>query len=274
MGESEKVIAALYERARRSAPCVVFLDEVDAIASPRSAGSDPGGAGRAQNSLLNQLLQELDGFYQSPEMVFTIAATNRLDNLDPAFKSRFGSQIEIGLPDDAARLALLKLYTQGYQDRLIYSLGRLVIRSKGMGGRDIANLCQQAALYTFGTKRLLVGYFAFAYAFEQLGRPLARAVVQKSVVESWANEQLGGAELLTRAKAHFETVLTEQFKAEGRTLAAKAKSVAERLSEGQAGALQLLAGLQTLESPTAFIEDCRELEEELYLALHEPSEKN
>lgn len=107
-----------------------------------------------------------------------------------------------------------------------------------------------------------------------LGRPLANAVIQNSVAETWADEQLGETELLTRAKAHFEAILTEQFKAEGTTLAAKARSVADRLSEGQAGALQLVAGLQTLDSPAAFIEDCRELEEELYLALHEASEKN
>jgi DNA polymerase III delta prime subunit len=239
-----------------------------------SVGADPGGAGRAHNSLPNQLLRELDGFNQSAEMVFTIAATNRLDNLDPAFKSRFPSQIEIGLPDDAARLALLKLYTQGYQDRLIYPLGRLVIRSKGLGGRDISNLCRQAALYTFGTKRLLVGYFAFAYAFEQLGRPLASAVIQQAVAESWPKEQLGEAELLARAKAHFGAVLTEQFKAGGQTLEEKVMSVADRLNAGQVGALRLIAGLQTLDSPAAFIEDCRELEEELYLALNEPSEKN
>lgn len=104
MGEGERNIRALYEAARNAAPCIVFLDEIDAVASQRSAGGhDPGGAGRGENSVTNQLLQEIDGLKQGNRLVFTVGATNRLDILDNALKSRLSYQVYVGLPDEEAR---------------------------------------------------------------------------------------------------------------------------------------------------------------------------
>ena len=83
LGESERHIRDLYQSAREAGPCVVFFDEIEGLASQRSSqGYDPGGAGRSQNSLTNQLLQEIDGLSRNRGKVFTVGATNHLELLD------------------------------------------------------------------------------------------------------------------------------------------------------------------------------------------------
>lgn len=142
IGQSEKIVKAVYEQARENAPAVVFLDEIDAVASKRgSADGDGGGAGRAANSLVNQLLQEIDGFQSGDKRVFTIAATNRPDNLDDALKSRLNYNVEVGLPDREARHGLLSLFLAPYleRDRIAVPIDELVDRSEGMSGRDLKN---------------------------------------------------------------------------------------------------------------------------------------
>ena len=168
LGESEQRLHDLYKSAKAKAPCIVFLDEIEGIGAQRSsASSDAGGAGRAQNSLTNQLLQEIDGM-ESSRYVFTIGASNHLELLDDALKSRLSYQIYMGLPDAQARHDLFGLYTQGYKTRLETSLNELVALSEGMSGRDIETLCTLAAMFAHGRNKNVVTEEDFQKAFKRL----------------------------------------------------------------------------------------------------------
>lgn len=174
LGESEKVVAQLYARARQRVPCVVCIDEADALAASRSRLADPGGSASARANLLNQLLIEIDGMSHS-EQVFTIAATNRLSDLDPAFCSRLSYHIAIELPNTQARLALFRQYTSGYRRRLSVPYTTLANCSDGMSGRDIESACQWAALEAYSAGLDGVDQVHFAAAFHRLGYSLLPA---------------------------------------------------------------------------------------------------
>ena len=167
-GESERRIRELYRSAREAAPCIVFFDEIEGLASQRSQGHDPGGAGRAQNSLTNQLLQEIDGLNRSKGKVFTVGATNHLELLDEALLSRLSYQVYVDLPDKKARCQLFCLYTHSYKARLNYPLAVLVEASDGMSGRDIETVCNVAAMLAHGKAKDCVGNEEFKRAFSRI----------------------------------------------------------------------------------------------------------
>ena len=169
VGESEKAIHALFEQARAHAPCVVFLDELDALAAQRSgSGSDRGGAGRSFNNATNQLLQEIDGF-RGRGQVFTVGATNRLNSLDAAITSRLGMHVYMGLPDMSALVNLFRLYTWPYRDRLDVSAEMLAESATGMSGRDVQEVSKLAALNAESRSRERVGIEEFGEAFSRRG---------------------------------------------------------------------------------------------------------
>ena len=172
LGESERRIRELYRSAREAAPCIIFFDEIEGLASQRSQGYDPGGAGRAQNSLTNQLLQDIDGLSRSKGKVFTVGATNHLELLDDALLSRLSYQVYVGLPDTKARRQLFRLYTHPYKVRLNYPIAALVKASDGMSGRDIETVCNIAAMLAHGKAKDEVGFEEFKRAFARLGRTL------------------------------------------------------------------------------------------------------
>ena len=172
LGESEQRIRELYRSAREAAPCIIFFDEIEGLASQRSLGYDPGGAGRAQNSLTNQLLQEIDGLSRSKGNVFTVGATNHLELLDDALLSRLSYQVYVGLPDNQARRQLFRLYTHTYKPRLNYPLAALVEASDGMSGRDIETVCNIAAMLAHGRAKDEVEFEEFRRAFARLSRML------------------------------------------------------------------------------------------------------
>ena len=181
VGDSEKAIRTLYDQARANAPCVVFLDELDALASQRSSSThDSGGAVRTYNSATNQLLQEIDGFGRSAQ-VFTVGATNRLDVLDPAVTSRLGMHVFIGLPDKDALADLFRLYTWPYRERLEVSAELLAASASGMSGRDVQEISKLAALNAEGRGQETVGVEAFNDAFARRGFsfPLREARTQQ-----------------------------------------------------------------------------------------------
>ena len=139
VGESEQRVRRLFERARENQPSIVFIDEIDAIASER-------GSFRALDSQVNQLLAEMDGI-AGQQGVFVLAATNRPEKLDPALLrgGRLSRQIEIPPPDQAGRLALLQLMTRAMTLDGV-DLATLAGRTEGYTGADLKALCQQAAL--------------------------------------------------------------------------------------------------------------------------------
>jgi cell division protease FtsH len=135
----------LFQQARQAAPCVIFIDELDAVGRKRSmriSGNDE------RDQTLNQLLVELDGF-NSREAVVVLAATNRVDILDKALlrPGRFDRHITISYPDRVGREAILKVHTRRTPLHEDVSLVRLSRMTTGMSGADLANLVNDAALF-------------------------------------------------------------------------------------------------------------------------------
>lgn len=146
LGESERNLRDLFVRARAGAPCILFIDEIDAILPKREEGG--GGAGR--DGLLNEFLQQLDGVDSTPG-VFVLGATNRMDKVDPAVTrgGRLGRHIEIPLPDQADREMLFAINTRGMRMDPDVDLAALARGSERASGADIEALCQQAVEEAF-----------------------------------------------------------------------------------------------------------------------------
>lgn len=136
-------VRAMYEDAEKNQPCIVFIDEIDSFAKIRNSAGGGGGEEREQG--LNQLLTEMDGFKKSRN-IFTVAATNRPDMLDPAILDRFANQITIPLPDIQARAAILASHARKKVVSLNMDWNKVAISISGFSGRDIKNLLNQAAL--------------------------------------------------------------------------------------------------------------------------------
>lgn len=149
-GETERIIQTLYETARERSPSVVFLDEVDAVASSREEGSTSEASKRALSALLvavGGLSDKVNKDKLEPPFVLTFAATNRPWDLDAAFVSRFAKAVYIPLPDHEARkkIFFLKLEKRGYKVNASYdTLARL---TEGYSGRDLETLCRQAIVH-------------------------------------------------------------------------------------------------------------------------------
>ncbi len=144
VGVGASRVRDLFQQARQAAPCVIFLDEIDAVGRQRSLRLS-GSAER--DSTLNQLLVELDGF-ESREAIIVLAATNRADMLDQALlrPGRFDRQLAVSLPDQRGREAILRVHTRHTPLSARVRLDRLARRTVGMSGADLANLVNEAAL--------------------------------------------------------------------------------------------------------------------------------
>ncbi len=141
LGEAEERIRALFDRARLLAPCVLFFDEIDAALPIRGRG-----AGGAADSMVNQLLAEMDGIDRA-RGVFVVGATNRLEQLDPAAlrPGRFDHLVEVPLPDRAARAAIFAVHLDGRPLTEDVDPSALVEATAGLSGADIAEICRGAA---------------------------------------------------------------------------------------------------------------------------------
>ena len=141
VGESERGIREVFRRARQAAPCVIFFDEVDALAPTRGMGGDS----MVTERVVSQLLTELDGV-QSLQGVVVLAATNRIDIVDPALlrAGRFDKLVQIPLPDKPARKEILKIHTKGVPIAKDVDLDRVVDMTEGFSGADMASLTNTA----------------------------------------------------------------------------------------------------------------------------------
>merc|ERR1719329_1513714 len=143
-GESEANVREIFDKARQSAPCVLFFDELDSIARARgSSGGDAGGAG---DRVMNQMLTEMDGV-GSKKNVFIIGATNRPDIIDPALMrpGRLDQLIYIPLPDEGSRRQIFKAVLRKSPVAPDVDFDVLVAHTKGFSGADITEICQRAA---------------------------------------------------------------------------------------------------------------------------------
>ena len=135
----------LFEQAKRNSPCIIFVDEIDAVGRHRGAGL--GGGHDEREQTLNQILTEMDGFDTNAKVI-VIAATNRPDILDPALlrPGRFDRHIVIDLPDIKGRAAILKVHTKDKPLEEGIDLDVIARETPGFSGADLANLCNEAAL--------------------------------------------------------------------------------------------------------------------------------
>lgn len=145
VGVGASRVRDLFEQAKKSAPCIVFIDEIDAVGRQRGAGL--GGGHDEREQTLNQLLVEMDGFGAN-EGIIMIAATNRPDILDPALlrPGRFDRQIVIDRPDIKGRQEILKVQVKGKPISPEVELGVIARRTPGFTGADLSNLVNEAAL--------------------------------------------------------------------------------------------------------------------------------
>jgi transitional endoplasmic reticulum ATPase len=148
-GESEEAVRDLFNLARRTAPCIVFFDQIDAVAPRRSDTENEGT--RAPQRIVNQLLTELDEMRKDSQVV-VIGATNRMEMVDPAMlrPGRFGLHLQVGLPDEADRAEILRVHLRGAALALDTEIEELIDhlapRTEGFSGADLAQLCQGAKL--------------------------------------------------------------------------------------------------------------------------------
>jgi transitional endoplasmic reticulum ATPase len=142
VGESERGVREVFRKARQAAPCIIFLDEIDALA-PRRGGGDT----QATERVVSQLLSELDGIEELRGVV-VLAATNRLDRLDPALlrPGRFDFLVELPRPDRDARLAIFRVHTRKMPLADDVDLGPLADRTESAVGADIEGICHRAGL--------------------------------------------------------------------------------------------------------------------------------
>ncbi len=147
VGVGASRVRDLFEQAKKSAPCIVFIDEIDAVGRQRGAGL--GGGHDEREQTLNQLLVEMDGF-GADEGIIMIAATNRPDILDPALlrPGRFDRQIVVDRPDIKGRQEILKVHVKGKPIGQDVELNVIAQRTPGFTGADLSNLVNEAALMT------------------------------------------------------------------------------------------------------------------------------
>ena len=144
LGESEKLISALFKVARLKAPSLIFMDEIDSIATKRGEGSESGGERRVKTQLLSEI-QGLKSTHDKPLLV--LGATNRPWDIDNAMLSRFEKRVRVPLPDMKARTGIFKIHTEGVNTALTEEdFIELAVRSEGYSGRDIANVCREVIM--------------------------------------------------------------------------------------------------------------------------------
>jgi len=152
VGVGASRVRSLFAKAKKNAPCIVFIDELDAIGRHRGTGM--GGGHDEREQTLNQILTEMDGF-EPNSGVIVLAATNRPDVLDKALlrPGRFDRRVMVDLPDMADRLEILKIHAQGKPLEKEINLKRVAERTPGFSGADLANLMNEAAILTAKNNR-------------------------------------------------------------------------------------------------------------------------
>ena len=166
VGVGASRVRDMFEQAKKNAPCIIFIDEIDAVGRQRGAGL--GGGNDEREQTLNQLLVEMDGF-ESNQTVIVIAATNRPDVLDPALQrpGRFDRQVVVPLPDIRGREQILKVHAKKVPLDASVDLTSLARGTPGFSGADLANLVNEAALFAGRRNKVKVDQSDFEDAKRQ-----------------------------------------------------------------------------------------------------------
>jgi len=184
VGVGASRVRDLFEQGKKNAPCIIFIDEIDAVGRHRGAGL--GGGHDEREQTLNQLLVEMDGF-ESNEGVILVAATNRPDVLDPALlrPGRFDRRVVVGRPDVGGREAILKVHTKKIPLGDDVDLSVLARGTPGLAGADLANLVNEAALNAARQNRKVVMMIDFELAKDKV----LMGVERKSMILSDAEKR-------------------------------------------------------------------------------------
>ncbi len=143
LGESEKLVQELYERATEEAPSIIFFDEIDSLAGARGGASE----GEAMRRVKTQLLQAVEGFGTGDELLVTVGATNTPWDIDAAMRRRFERRVYVTLPTTGAREKMFEIHTRGVNLDPDVSFGELANYTAGYTAADIALLCREALMY-------------------------------------------------------------------------------------------------------------------------------
>ena len=186
VGVGASRVRDLFEQAKRQAPSIIFIDEIDAVGRKRSAGHG-GGAHDEREQTLNQILVEMDGFtqVQANKHVIVLAATNRVDVLDPALlrPGRFDRQVMLGNPDVRERTAILGVHARNKPLEPQVELETLARATPGFSGADLANLVNEAAILAVRRSQRTIGMLDLQEAIDRvIGGPQKKARVM-SVLE-------------------------------------------------------------------------------------------
>ncbi|MBR5822188.1 MAG: ATP-dependent zinc metalloprotease FtsH [Alistipes sp.] len=244
VGVGASRVRDLFEQAKKAAPCIVFIDEIDAIGRARGKNSGFSGNDERENTL-NQLLTEMDGF-QTNAGVIVLAATNRVDILDKALMraGRFDRQIEVGLPDVKERKEIFDVHLRKLKldDKLDREF--LAKQTPGFAGADIANVCNEAALIAARHDKSAVTQEDFLAAIDRIVGGLERRNMPMTAQErrSTAIHEAGHATVMWRLQ-HCDPVLKITIIPRGRSLGATWYLPEERVNHNVEHFMHQLAGL-------------------------------
>ena len=202
VGVGASRVRDLFEQAKKSSPCIIFIDEMDAVGRQRGAGI--GGGHDEREQTLNALLVEMDGFDNSQNVII-IAATNRPDVLDPALlrPGRFDRQIVVDVPDIKGRLGILKVHTKKVVvNRAKVKLEDIAKGTPGMVGADIANIVNEAALLAARKRKRSIDMTDFEEAKDKVMMGIQRKsmILSKEEKEVTAYHEAGHALVAIRTK--------------------------------------------------------------------------
>ena len=167
VGVGASRVRDLFEKAKKNSPCIIFIDEIDAVG--RRRGSGMGGGHDEREQTLNQILVEMDGF-EKGQNVIVLAATNRADVLDPALlrPGRFDRRVNISLPERKDRLAILKVHFENKPADKDIDLDALAAKTAGSSGADLANVANEAAIRAARQNRKTINNDDLTAAFEKV----------------------------------------------------------------------------------------------------------
>jgi cell division protease FtsH len=189
-------VRGLFEQAKQQAPCIVFIDELDALGKSRSSANSPMGGNDEREQTLNQLLSEMDGFASNTGVIL-LSATNRPEVLDPALlrPGRFDRQIVVDRPDKSGRQAILVVHARNVKMSADVDLLKLAARTPGFAGADLANLVNEAALLAARHDRAAVTMSDFEEAIERIltGLEKKSRVLNEIEKETVAYHEVGHA---------------------------------------------------------------------------------
>lgn len=255
VGVGASRVRDMFEQAKKAAPCIIFIDEIDAVGRQRGTGL--GGGHDEREQTLNQMLVEMDGF-EGNEGIIVIAATNRPDVLDPALlrPGRFDRQVVVGLPDVRGREQILKVHMRRVP--LATDMDVLVIArgTPGFSGADLANLVNEAALFAARSNKRVVSMIEFEKAKDKImmGAERRSMVMTEAQKESTAYHEAGHA-IIGRLVPEHDPVHKVTIIPHGRAL-----GVTFFLPEGDA----ISASRQKLESQISTLYGGRLAEEIIY----------